>query len=95
MVIKTKPRGRVEVEEVFGEAYQVSEPLPSRIVVDTEILSSLRFTWDEIEIVEPSTQRLIRAIDGTKLDGSIDYEEDEFEDNIDFESDEDSPQLSD
>ena len=71
MVIKTKPRGRVEAEEVFEEAYQVSEPLPSRIVVDTKIPSSLHSTSREVEIVEPPMQLFMRTTDGTKSDGSI------------------------
>ena len=55
VVIKTKPKGRVEAEEVSKEAYQVSEPLPSTIVVDTEISSTLCFILGEVEIVEPLT----------------------------------------
>ena len=94
VVIKTKPRSLVEAMEVSKEAYQVSDPFPSRIVVDTEIPSSLHFISGEVEIVEPST-RLVRIIDGTKSDDTTNDEEEEFVDDIDFESDEDSPQLSD
>ena len=39
-------------------------------------------------------QCLVRTIDGTKMDGSIEDEENEFEDDVDSESVEDSPQLS-
>ena len=66
-----------------------------RIVVDTEIASGLHSTSWEVEIIEPSTQCLMRTIDGIELNGNIKDEEDEFVDDVDLESDEDSPQLSD
>ena len=50
MVIKFKPRGQVEVEEVAKQAYQIDDPSPSRVIVDTDIpiLSSLRFVSREV-----------------------------------------------
>ena len=95
VIIKIKSSGRVKAEKVFEKAYQDSKPVPLRIVVDTEIPSSLHSTSGEVEIVEPSTQRLVRIIDGTKLDGGIEDRDDEFNDDVDSKSDEDNPQLPD
>ena len=95
VIIKIKSSGRVKAEKVFEKAYQDSKPVPLRIVVNIEISSSLHSTSGEVEIVEPSTQRLVRIIDGTKLDGGIEDRDDEFNDDVDSKSDEDNPQLPD
>lgn len=94
MVMKTKPRGRVEVEELPDDAYQVNDPIPSHVVVDTGTLPSLRSDSGEVEIIHSSGDQLVREND--ESDGSDEEdEEDEFEDDVETENDEDSPQLSD
>ena len=40
VVIKTKVRDRVEAEEVSDETYQLDDPIPSRLVIDTDISSN-------------------------------------------------------
>ena len=95
VVIKTKPRDQVEVEEVFREAYQVNDLIFSRVAIDIDIPSSLHAALGEVDMVELFNQWLVRKIDGTERDSNIDDEEDKFVDDVELENDEDSPQLLD
>ena len=52
MVIKCKPRGRVEVEEVSEEVYQTDDPSPSTVVVDIDILFNQYSVLREVDIIE-------------------------------------------
>ena len=90
MVIKCKPRGRVELEEVSEQVYQTDDPNPSRVVVDTDIPSNLCSILGEIDIIELPRQHSIGLAD----ERDANTEKEEFDDNVETESDEDSPQLS-
>ena len=59
MVIKCKPRGRVEVEE--EQAYQIDDPIPSKVIIDTGIPSNLCSISREVDIIELSRQYLVRV----------------------------------
>ena len=52
VVIKCKPRGRVEVEEVSEQTYQISDQGPSKVVFETDIPSNLCFILEEVDIIE-------------------------------------------
>ena len=65
-MIKTKARDRVEAEEVSNEAYQMDDPIPLRLVVDTDILSNLLSTSKEVDIIELPGQHSTTMIKGTE-----------------------------
>ena len=93
VVIKCKPRGRVELEEVSDQqAYQTDDPSPSRVVVDTDIFSNPCSILRKVDIIELSRQHSIGQAD--KRDANIedeDDEEEEVDEDAEIESDEDSP----
>ena len=96
MVIKYKPRGRVELKEVFEQTYQTDDPSPFRIVVKTNILSNLCSISGKVDIIELSRQHSMHQVDDREasIEDENEDEEEEFDDDIEIESDEDSPQLS-
>ena len=93
VVIKCKPRGRVELEEVSQQAYQIGNPSPSRVVIDTDIPSNLCFISGEVDIIELPSQHSIHQADerDATTENEDDDEEEEFDDDVEIESDEDSP----
>ena len=101
MVIKCKLRDRIEVEDISDQqAYQTNYPIPSRVVVDTDISSNPCFISGEVDIIElpRQWQHSIGQADkrdaNTEDENDDDDEEEEFDDNVETESDEDNPQLS-
>ena len=98
MVIKCKPRGRAEVEEVSKQAYQTDDLSPSKVVVDTDIPSYPCSVSGEVDIIELPRQYLISQPDeasSTKNEDEDEDEDEEFDDDVEIGSDENSPQLSD
>ena len=49
-------RGQVEVDEVSKQAYQIDDPSPSKVVIDTDIPSNLCSISREVDIIELSRQ---------------------------------------
>ena len=98
MVIKCKPRGRVELEKVSEQAYQTNDPSPSTVVVDTYILSNLCSISGKVDIIELSRQHSMCQAEerdvSTEDEDEDDDKEEEFNDDIETESDIDSLQLS-
>ena len=88
MVIKCKPRVRVELEKVSEQAYQTNDPSLSRVIVDTDIPANLCSIVGKIDIIEFPKQHSIHQADEDE------DEKEEFDDNVEIKSDEDSPQLS-
>ena len=66
MVIKTKARDQLEVEKVSDEAYQLDDPIPSRLVVNTDIPSNLLFASREVDVIDLSHQHSMTIIEDTK-----------------------------
>ena len=91
VVIKTKAKDRVEVEEVLDEAYQWDDPIPSRLVVDTDIPSNLLSTSRDIDVIDLSRQHSTIIIEDTEGE----QEEEEFKDDIQSKSAEESPRVLD
>ena len=96
MVIKCEPRGRIELEEVSEQAYQIDDPSPSRVVVDTNIPSNLCSILGEVDMIELPRQHSMRQADEREasIEDEDDDEEEEFDDDVEIKSDQDSPQLS-
>ena len=91
VVIKTKPRGRIETDEVDDEeAYQIDDSIPSRVVIDTAIPPTLTSPLSELEIIDPPTQ----ALRTNERDDMTEDEEQEFVDDISSENDDGSLELS-
>ena len=87
-MVKTKTRGRLEVEEVTDEANQADNPIPLWVVIDIDI-PYLVFASREVDIIEYLGQHLATTVK------DIEDEEEEFVDDVQSESDEESPQLLD
>ena len=64
------------------------------VVIDIDIPANLHSASREVDIIELWSQHLVPIIEGTKRDGGTKDEEEEFVDNVEFESNEDSSQLS-
>ena len=94
MVIKCKPRGRVEVEEVSKQAYQTDNLSPSRVVGDIDILPNLCYVSGEVDIIELLRQYSMNQSNEKGANTEDKDEEKEFDDNVETENDGDSPQLS-
>ena len=91
MVINTNTRDQVEVKEVSNEPYQLDDLIPLRLVVDIDILSNLFFAYREVDIIDFLHQHstiIIEDIEGEQ-------EEEEFEDDVQSKSTEESLELSD
>ena len=58
------------------------------------ILPHIFFNTGKVDVIELSSQRLRIIIKGAGRDGSTKDKEEQFMDDDEFESDEDSPQLS-
>ena len=96
VVIKCKPRGKVELEEVCDQqAYQTDNPSPSKVVVDTDIPSNLCSIYGEVDIIKLPRQHLIGQADkrDANTEDGDDDEEEEFDDDVETDSDKDSPQF--
>ena len=91
MVIQCKLRGRVKVDEAFEQAYQIDDPSPSRVVVDTDIPSNLCSISGEVDIIELPRQYSMSLYDKR----GINTEDEVFDDDVETKSDDHSPQLSD
>ena len=52
VVIKCKPRGKVEVKKVHEQSYQTDDHSPSKVIVDIGIPSNLCSVSGEVEIIE-------------------------------------------
>ena len=65
MVIKCKLRGKVEVEEVSEQAYQIDDPSPSKVVVvvDTDIHSNICFLLGKVDIIKLPRQHSMHQAD--------------------------------
>ena len=87
MVIKCKPKGWVAVEEVSKQAYQTNDPCPSRVVIDTDIPSNLYFILGKVDIIELPMQYSIKSVWWERAS----TEDEKLNDNVETESDEDSP----
>ena len=90
MVVKCKPRGRVKLVEVYDQqTYQTDDPSPSRVVVDTNILSNLCSILGEVDIIEFPREYSIGQTD--KMDANIEDEdeddgkEEEFDNDVETE----------
>ena len=96
MIIKCKPKDRVELEEVSKQACQTDYPSPFRIVVDIDIPSNLCSISEDVDIIELPRQHSICQADDRDANTEDDNhdEEEEFTDDVETESDEDRPQLS-
>ena len=91
VVINTNTRDQVEVKEVSNEPYQLDDPIPLRLVVDIDILSNLFSASREVDIIDFLHQHstiIIEDIEGEQ-------EEEEFEDDVQSKSTEESLELSD
>ena len=89
-MIKTKARSQVEDKELTEEAYQVDDPIPSKMVIDTNSPPTLVSISREVYIIQPSSHRSKRTSEATE-----DEEEEELRDDVQSESDEESFELSD
>ena len=67
----------------------MEDPISSRVVVDTNVPCNLVFAFRKIDIIEHLSQCL-----GTTIE-EIEDKEEEFMDNVQSESDKESPQLLD
>ena len=95
VVVTTKVRGQVKAKKVSNEAYQVDDPIPMRVVVDTDILPNILSTSGEVDIIDLSSQCLRMTIEDGERYGSNEDEEEEFMDDVKSKSDEDSLKLLD
>ena len=91
MVIKTKARDQVEAEEASNEAYQLDDQVPLRLVIDIDIPSNLFSTYKEVDVIDLSRQCSPTIIEYTEGE----QEEEEFEDDVQSESTEESLELLD
>ena len=89
-------RGQVEVDEVSKQAYQIDDPSPSKVVIDTDIPSNLCSVSREVDIIELSRQYSMSQSDkrGNNTEDEDEEQEEEFDDDVKTESDDHSPQLS-
>ena len=87
-MIKTKAKDSVEAKGVTEEAYQVDDPIPSRVIIHTNIPFNLVFTFREADIIE-----LLGQCSQTTFKATED-QEGEFVDDVQSKSNEESPELS-
>ena len=90
MVIKTKARARIENKELTEEACQVDDPIPLRMVIDTNITPTLVSTSSKVDIIQPLSHLSERTNERIE-----DEEEEELGGDVQSESDEESPKLLD
>ena len=95
VVVKPKTRGRVKAEKVSKDDCQVDNLIPSMVVIIWTFPPIYAFTSREVNIIQLWSQRLMTTIEGTKKDGNTKDKEEEFMDDVEYESHEgSSPQLS-
>ncbi|MED6138735.1 hypothetical protein PIB30_077268, partial [Stylosanthes scabra] len=99
VVIKIKPRGRVEYEEKESQdPYQVDAPTPSRLVVENEP-PTLASTLAEDEIVEVGRTNVNvseqETLEGDEEGDGVEEVEGEEEEEGDFDSDEETDESTD